>query len=333
MAASYPRWCPAQAVECDSQVKFTTAQARVVGRRRVWYRRAMADKLLLVDAYSMIYRAFYAIRSLNGPDGQPVNAIFGFTKMLRKLMAEQRPTHAAVVYDLGAPQQRLDILPSYKEQRAPTPTDLEKQLPAIREVLTGLRIAVVEREGEEADDIIATLAKQAEAQGVDVLIASGDKDFMQLVSPRIRLLRANGKEPAIVDPTGVKDCYGLEPCQMVDYFSLIGDAVDNIPGVAGIGKLTATALLQQFGTAEAVLAAAAQIPKPRLRETLLVAAEQIKLNRSLVKLNCEVPGMPALAQLRVQKEDEDRLRALYTSFGFRSLAAELAPQTPDLFSR
>jgi DNA polymerase-1 len=290
-----------------------------------------AQKLLLVDAHSMIYRAFYAIRSLNGSTGQPVNAVFGFTKMLRKMVTDQKPTHAAVVYDLGAPQQRLAILPSYKEQRPPTPPDLDQQLPLIRELLAGLRLAVVERAGEEADDIIGTLAKQAESAGLDVLIASSDKDFMQLVSPRVRLLKGTGADQVIVDPAVVKECYGLEPSQMVDYFSLIGDSVDNIPGVAGIGKLTATALLQQYGSVPAILAAAPQIKKPKLRAALEGAAAQIQLNRSLVELNCGLEGLPALSELAVQGEDNERLRALYTQCGFRSLLAELEARSQDLF--
>src|SRR5437879_8154979 len=126
----------------------------------------MKDSLLLVDAYAMIYRAFYAIRSLTGAQGQPVNAIYGFTKMLRKLLAEHRPTHVAVVFDLGAPQKRLAILPTYKEQRPPTPPDLDAQLPAIRDVLAALHVAIVETEGEEADDLIATLATTAAREGL-----------------------------------------------------------------------------------------------------------------------------------------------------------------------
>jgi DNA polymerase-1 len=292
----------------------------------------MADnKLLLVDAYAQIYRAFYAIRALNGPDGSPVNAVFGFTKMLRKFLTDHQPTHAAVVYDLGAPQRRLDALPSYKEQRPPTPPDLERQLPVIREVLDGLRIAVVEREGEEADDIIGTLAKRAEVAGYDVLIASNDKDFMQIVSPRIRLLRGNGKDQAIIDPAGVKASYGLDAGQMVDYFSLIGDSVDNIPGVPGIGKLTATALLQQYGTVAGILAAAPQITKPKLRAALLAAGDQIKLNRSLVELDCNVPGLPDLTSLAVQRQDADKLRAVHARCGFRTLLAELEPHGQELF--
>src|SRR5262245_23142006 len=139
----------------------------------------MSDALLLVDAYSMIYRAFFAIRSLTGLQGQPVNAIYGFTKMLRKLLADQRPTHCAVVFDLGAPRKRLDLLPSYKEHRPPTPPDLDSQLPIIREVTSFLGLAIVEIDGDEADDIIATLAAQARAAGLQVLIASNDKDFAQ----------------------------------------------------------------------------------------------------------------------------------------------------------
>src|SRR5438876_7100193 len=141
----------------------------------------MPNCLLLVDAYSQIYRAFFAIRSLTGLHGEPVNALYGFTKMQRKLFADYRPSYCAVVFDLGAPQARLSILPSYKEQRPPTPPDLDAQLPAIREVIAAMRMPVVEAEGEEADDLIATLALRAAHNGGDVLLASNDKDFTQIV--------------------------------------------------------------------------------------------------------------------------------------------------------
>jgi len=293
----------------------------------------MSERLLLVDAYSMIYRAYFAIRSLTGPAGQPVNAIYGFTKMLRRLLTEQQPTHAAVVYDLGAPRLRLSILPSYKEQRPPTPPALEVQLPPIRDVLAALRVPVVEREGEEADDIIAALATQAADAGMATLIASTDKDFCQVVGPLVRLVRTEGKETIFTDTGAVRQRYGLEPAQMVDYFSLIGDSVDNIPGVAGVGPQTATALLQQFGSVEGILAAAPGIPKTKLRAALLGAGEQLQRNRSLIALCChlELPVRPS--ELRVGQPDTERLRALYGQFGFKSLAAELdrPPATPDLF--
>src|SRR6266404_9375257 len=174
----------------------------------------MAETVLLYDAYSLIYRAFFAIRSLTGPDGEPVNAIYGLTKMLKKMVADQNPAHHAAVFDLGAPQKRLTLLPSYKAQRPPTPPDLDKQLPAIREILDAMRVPIVEIVGEEADDIIGALAMRAANAGHDVLIASNDKDFMQLVGSRICLLRPDGKETNIVDPQAVWARFGVPPEQI-----------------------------------------------------------------------------------------------------------------------
>jgi DNA polymerase-1 len=205
----------------------------------------MAGGVLLYDAFSLIYRAFHAIRFLSGPDGQPVNAIYGLTRMLQKMAADHTPSHHAAVLDLGPPRQRLGLLPSYKAQRPPTPPDLDRQLPVIRDMLEAMRVPLVEVEGEEADDIIATLAIRASRADHQALIASNDKDFMQLVGPRIRLLRAEGRESTIVDADGVRNRYGVSPEQMVDFLSLLGDSVDNIPGAPSVGEKTAAQLLQR----------------------------------------------------------------------------------------
>ena len=298
----------------------------------------MADTLLLFDAYSLIYRAFYAIRTLTGPDGEPVNAVYGLTKMLRKMLISYTPAYCAAVFDLGAPQKRLGLLPSYKAQRPPTPPDLEKQLPAIREILQAMYVPIVEIEGEEADDIIATLAASAARADRDVLIASNDKDFMQIVSSRIRLLRPDGKETAIIDPPGVEARCGVKPEQIVDYLSLVGDSVDNIPGAPGIGEKTAAQLLQTYGTLDNLLAHAKDIAKPRLRDTLLASAERLRTNRQLIALETSVPLPIATEALKVRPPDPTALAALFRRFGFKSLLAELekstapGPSELDLFA-
>ncbi|HUJ72804.1 MAG TPA: 5'-3' exonuclease H3TH domain-containing protein [Verrucomicrobiae bacterium] len=296
----------------------------------------MATGLLLLDAYSLIYRAFYAIRSLTGPDGQPVNAIYGFTKMVRKMMADHQPIYCGAVFDLGAPQKRLDLLPSYKIHRPPTPPDLDRQLPAIREVLTAMRIPIVEQEGEEADDLIATLGVQAAGAGQDVLIASNDKDFMQIVGPRICLLRPDGKETVICDASGVQARYGIRPDQVIDYLSLLGDSVDNVPGVPGVGEKTATQLIQEYGTLENLLAHTAEIAKPKLREALETAADRIRANRLLITLHTNLPLPVTFDALKVSPGDTAALASLFRRFGFKSLLAEVekaaAPATDsDLF--
>ena len=296
----------------------------------------MADTLLLLDAYSLIYRAFYAIRSLTGPDGEPVNAIYGLTKMCRKMAADHKPAYLGAIFDLGAPKKRLELLPSYKAQRPPTPPDLDKQLPAIREILEAMRVPIVELEGEEADDIIATLAVQAAGYGHDVLIASNDKDFMQIVGPRIRLLRPDGKETIICDASGVQTRYGIRPDQVIDFLSLLGDSVDNIPGVPGVGEKTATQLLQQYGTLENLLVHADEIAKPKLREALTASADRLRANRRLIALQTDLPVPITIEALKVQLPDPAVLAPLFRRFGFKTLLAELekpaAPAAMDLFT-
>jgi DNA polymerase-1 len=283
----------------------------------------MADTLLLLDSYSLIYRAFYAIRSLTGPDGQPVNAIYGLIKMLRKMTTDHKPVYLGAVFDLGAPKKRLDLLPSYKAQRPPTPPDLDRQLPAIREILQAMRVPIVEIEGEEADDIVGTLAVGAARVGHDVLIASNDKDFMQIVTSQIRLLRPDSKETALIAPAGVAARYGVKPEQMVDFLSLLGDSVDNIPGTPGVGEKTAAQLLQTYGSLDNLLAHAADIAKPKLREALIASAKQIRVNRQLVALQTDLPLPVTIEALRIQLPDPSALAPLYRRFGFKSLLAEL----------
>jgi DNA polymerase I len=296
----------------------------------------MAAPVLLYDAYSLIYRAFYAIRSLSGPDGQPVNAIYGLAKMLQKMAADHTPSHHAAVFDLGAPHKRLTLLPSYKAQRPPTPPDLDRQLPVIRDMLKAMRVPLVEVEGEEADDIIATLAVRASGADHPVLIASNDKDFMQLVGSHIRLLRPDGKESTIVDPDGVRKRYGVSPEQMVDFLSLLGDSVDNIPGAPGVGEKTAAQLLQNYGTLDSLLVHVAEITKPKLRDSLAASAERLHANRKIIKLDVDLPLSIGLESLNVQPPDATALAAVYRRCGFKSLLARLESSAvsgePDLFA-
>ena len=295
----------------------------------------MANCLLLVDAFSQIYRAFFAIRSLTGLGGEPVNALYGFTKMLRKMLVDYRPSHCAVVFDLGAPQARLEILSSYKEQRPPTPPDLDAQLPAIREMIAAMRLPLVEVEGEEADDLIATLALRAARAGWDVLIASNDKDFAQIVGPRIRLVRPNGSEAVVWDAAGVEARYGVKPEQMVDFLSLTGDSVDNIRGVEGVGEKTAADWLRKYGNVDKLLASAGEISRPKLREALLAAANQLRTNRQLISLRTGLHVDVPLETLKLQTPDYTKLAVICRRFGFKRLLAEIeneSGRSHDLFA-
>lgn len=295
----------------------------------------MPNRLLLVDAYSQIYRAFFAIRSLTGPNGEPVNALYGFTKMLRKMLADYRPSHCAVVFDLGAPRERLSILPSYKEQRPPTPPELDAQLPAIRDVIAAMRLPIMEFDGEEADDLIATVAVRAAQAAWDVLIASNDKDFAQIVGPHLRLVRPDGNEVAVWEAAEVEARYGVKPEQMVDFLSLTGDSVDNIRGVIGVGEKTAADLLRRYGSVDKLLSSLDEIPKPKLREAVRAAADQLRTNQRLIALRTNLRVDVLLENLILQRPDYARLMEICRRFGFKSLLAEWEKESQrpaDLFA-
>ncbi|MEN9676338.1 MAG: hypothetical protein RIS76_2234, partial [Verrucomicrobiota bacterium] len=208
----------------------------------------MSNRLLLVDGHAYAYRAFHAIRSLNSPEGRPTNAIFGFVKMLQKMVGSLKPTHVLVLWDAGLAIERRTALPDYKANRPPTPEPLEEQFPQIETWLDAVGYAQFQEDGTEADDWIGTYARRAEVAGWSVVIASSDKDFLQLVNDRIGILNPNDKSDKIWSAADVEAKTGVRPDQVADWLSLIGDAVDNIPGVSGVGPKTAAELLRKYGS-------------------------------------------------------------------------------------
>jgi DNA polymerase-1 len=298
----------------------------------------MASTALFIDGYSLIYRAFYALPPLSSPQGRPVNAVYGFLRILRRLIAEHSPEICAVVFDLGKPAKRLAILASYKAQRPPTPLELEAQLPVIREFLDAWGVPVVEVPEEEADDVIATLAARAAASGYTVRIASNDKDFMQLVGDTIQLVRPEPKGgAALCDANAVRARYGVGPGQIVDYLCLVGDSSDNISGVPGIGEKTAAKLLQTLGTLDALIENPSRLDKPQLAEKIAAHADQLRRNRQLIRLETDLALPVEPGELTRRPADAARLASLCRQCGFKSLLNELAPRvpaeerTPDLF--
>ena len=279
--------------------------------------------LLLVDGHAYAYRAFHAIRSLSSPTGQPTNAIFGFLRMLGKMRAAVSPTHLAVVWDGGLAEERLAQHPEYKAGRPPMPTDLEAQLSGIADYLDAARIPSLCRKGVEADDWIATLARQAEAVDCRVVIASSDKDFMQLVTPRIGLLNPNDKSEAIWTDVEVRAKAGVAPGQIVDWLSLVGDSVDNIPGVPGVGPKTATELLERFGSVENLYARLDEVTSERIRLKLREAHAVVRKNQQLIRLREDIAGDFKLADYLVARPEVPRLLALFTGWGFRTLRQEM----------
>ena len=279
--------------------------------------------LLLVDGHAYAYRAFHAIRSLSSPTGQPTNAIFGFLRMLGKMRATVAPTHLAVIWDGGLAEERVAQHPDYKAGRPPMPTDLEAQLSGIADYLDAARIPSLCRKGVEADDWIATLARQAEAVDCRVVIASSDKDFMQLVTPQVGLLNPNDKSETIWTDVEVRAKAGVAPGQIVDWLSLVGDSVDNIPGVPGVGPKTAAELLERFGSAENLYARLDEVTSERIRLKLREAHAVVRKNQQLIRLREDIAGDFDLATYRVARPEVPRLLELFTGWGFRTLRQEM----------
>jgi DNA polymerase I len=284
-------------------------------------------RLLIVDGHAFAYRAFFAIRSLSAPDGAATNAIYGFIRMLGRMQAKVTPSHLIVVWDGGLAPERMTLHPEYKAQRPPMPRDLEQQLDQIVAYLRAASIFSLMQADCEADDCIAALAREAVADGLEVVIASSDKDFMQLVSPDVRLLNPSDKTDALWGAEEVKAKTGVEPTQIVDWLSLMGDAVDNIPGVPGVGPKTATDLLRQFGSIDSLYRRIEQVRPDRLRANLQASAEIVRRNQKMVRLNCEVPCEVSLEELACKPVDVAALRQHYARWGFKSLLRELE-QTP-----
>jgi len=283
----------------------------------------MSNRLLLVDGHAYAYRAFHAIRSLNAPDGSPTNAVFGFVKMLQKMEATLKPTHRLVLWDGGLAGERLAALPGYKADRPPTPDNLVTQFPRMEAWLDAAGWAQLQQDGTEADDWIGTYAKRASAAGWSTVIASSDKDFLQLVDACVGILNPNDKTERIWGAADVETKTGVLPGQVVDWLALVGDAVDNIPGVPGVGPKTAADLLKRYGSIEALLPRAAEIKADKLRSELMGAGELLLRNQAMVRLKCGMEGGPALGDLAPRAADTARLRELYRTFGFRTLHAEL----------
>jgi DNA polymerase-1 len=283
-------------------------------------------RLLIVDGHAYAYRAFYAIRELRSPSGQPTNAIYGFVKMLAKMRATIGPTHLIVVWDGGLSEKRMTALPGYKAQRAEMPEGLTPQLDEIVSYLGAAGIASFTRDGVEADDYIACLTRHAADAGMTVVIASADKDFMQLVSERVGLLNPHDsakRDGVVWTDEEVRAKTGVEPSQIVDWLSLMGDSVDNIPGVPGVGLKTAAGLLKQFGSVEKLYARLDEVKSEKLRAALCDSAEIVRRNRGLVRLHDDLQCEFSPEELAEKPADADRLRELFSRWGFKGMLAAL----------
>jgi DNA polymerase-1 len=281
------------------------------------------NKLLVLDGHAYAYRSFHAIRALSSPDGAPTNAIYGFIKSLDKLIKQLGVGYGLVVWDGGLSEERLKDLPEYKAQRPEMPDALDAQIPEIQKYLEARKIVSFQRPGVEADDVIGSVARVFSKQ-IDVIIASPDKDFMQLVGDRVGIVNPNDKGLPIWRETDVLDKTGVKPQQIVDWLSLIGDAVDNIKGVMGIGPKTASKLLNQYGDIDHIFESLDEIPPSVWRDNLVKQKEIVCRNRRLIGLKEHPVDGWRLEELKLGMPDENKLAALYKQWGFHSMLRELA---------
>ena len=294
--------------------------------------------LTLIDGSGFVFRAFHAIPHLATTKGQPTNAVYGFTTMLLKALRERGSTHAALVMDASRKSFRTELDPSYKAHRPEAPEELRCQFPLVREVVRALDVPLLEETGVEADDVIATLARRARAQGFDVVIVTGDKDFAQLVGEGIELYDPMAEAAGRGGWTRTEDVekkLGVRPDQVVELMALTGDKVDNVPGVPGVGDVTAAALVKYFGSVEAMLARTGEIPQAvsrggaKLREKIEGLADRIRLNRILVALKEDLPLPLGPADLARRPVDTERARALFTELEFGRLLRDLPASPPS----
>ncbi len=285
----------------------------------------MAQHLYLVDGSSFIFRAYHRLPPLTDPHGTPVGAVYGFTAMLWKLVAElnkaEAPTHLAVVLDAGSHTFRNDMYDGYKANRPPPPEDLVPQFPLIRDAVRAFSVPCFEQEGMEADDIIASYVHAARAEGFDVTIVSSDKDLMQLVDGHVNLLDTMKNE--VIGPDQVLDKFGVPPAQVLDVLALMGDTADNVPGVKGVGPKTAADLIREYGSVEGVIANIDAIAKPKLKETLAASVDILRLSRELVRLKGDLPLPAPLSELTLKEPAHEPLAAFLKKHGFRAMLAKL----------
>lgn len=274
------------------------------------------DPIFLVDGSAYIYRAYHAIRSgLSTQAGLPTNAVFGFTQMLIRLLEEKSPAFVGMLFDVGGPTFRHEMYPAYKANRPPMPDDLRTQLPYIRSVVEAFSIPVVEMPGFEADDVAGTLARQAEERGFRMVLVTGDKDYLQLVTPSVTLW--DSMKDKATDATVIAAEFGVAPERLVDVMALAGDTSDNVPGVPGIGMKTAVALIHEFGTLDALYERVNDIPQKKRRENLVAHRENAFLSRRLVTIRRDAPVSLDVEALRRTPPDETRLAALFDELEFR----------------
>ncbi|HTY77100.1 MAG TPA: DNA polymerase I [Candidatus Bathyarchaeia archaeon] len=289
----------------------------------------MSDRFFIVDGPHFLYRAYHALPYLSNSKGQATHAVRGVSTMLLKLLREENPAYAAVAWDPPGPTFREAKLPTYKETRAPMPDDLRSQIALVKRVFEALRLPVLEMPGFEADDVLGTMVARMRGKPVEIVLVTGDKDMLQLVGPGVRALATNARgEPVWFDDDAVVAKWGVKPGQIPDLLALMGDSIDDIPGVPGVGEKTAVKLISQFGSVERLYENLTLVTG-KVRETLASHRDQAFLSRELATVSTQVPITQDLEAFRRQEPDWERLRALWTELEFETLLRQLpAAETP-----
>ncbi|MGD8624954.1 MAG: DNA polymerase I [Anaerolineae bacterium] len=294
----------------------------------------MADSktLVLIDGHALVYRAYFALPSqMATSKGELTNAVFGFASMLLNVLRDEKPEYLAVAFDVGRTF-RHDDYAEYKANRAEMPDDLRMQMARIEELLAAFDVPTYGVENYEADDVLAALAEQAKASGLDVLIVTGDTDTFQLIDPQVRVMapRRSFGDTVIYDEEAIQERYGLAPEQLIDYKALVGDTSDNVPGVRGVGKKTATRLLKEYGSVEAIYEHLEEVSSTRFRNALEKGRDEAFLSKHLVTIVKEVPVELDLAGCRVGEMDRDRVVDLFRELEFRALLDRLPDAEEDV---
>lgn len=286
----------------------------------------LKNPFILIDGSSYLYRAFHALPPLTNSRGEPTGALYGVVNMIRKLINDYEPSHLAVVFDAKGKTFRHDLFKDYKAHRPPMPTDLVAQIEPLHNIIRAMGLPLICIPGVEADDVIGTLAKQAEQHGLHTLISTGDKDMAQLVDDHITLI--NTMNNTIMDAAGVVEKFGVAPNRIIDYLALIGDTSDNIPGVEKCGPKTALKWLQEYDSLDGIMAAATQI-KGKVGENLIAALDKLPLSRTLVTIKLNVALELTPEKLVRQKLHTEKLIELYTRYNFKNWLAELSSDPTD----
>jgi DNA polymerase-1 len=285
-------------------------------------------RLFLIDGSALAYRSYFAfIRNpLINSKGENTSAVFGFTNSIMKILKDENPDYVAVVFDTKAPTFRHEIFKDYKSTRAKMPPEMADQLPRIREVSEGMNLPILEVEGFEADDLMGTLAKEAKKKEMEVILVTGDKDFLQLVDEDVKVLnpKRGGEEPELLDKKGVEEKFGVPPEKVIEVLALMGDASDNIPGIPGIGEKTAVELIKQFGDMEKTLAHADQVKRKNVQKGLKEHPDLARLSKRLATIDTNVPFELDLQKLKRENFNLPKLKELFKELEFTKILQEIS---------